>query len=172
MLLDCELVFVLGGVRSGKSRHAESIVQAWPHPWTYVATAQALDQEMVVRIDSHRERRGEDWRTLEVPLELAGAIRNSGEGVPVLVDCLTMWLSNHLLSEHDLEIEMERLAAAIMGRRGPLCLVANEVGFGVVPENALARRFRDAAGVLNQRMARLADRVVFVVAGLPLVLKE
>lgn len=167
----CDLVLVLGGARSGKSNHAERLVMSWPSPWIYMATAQAFDPEMAERIAGHRRRRSEEWRTVEAPLALAEAILAAEEGAPVLVDCLTLWLSNQMLAGNRIEAETQQLEAAIMARRGPLCLVANEVGLGIVPENALARRFRDAAGMLNQRMAALADGVVFVAAGLPIVLK-
>jgi adenosylcobinamide kinase / adenosylcobinamide-phosphate guanylyltransferase len=144
---------------------------SWPRPWTYLATAQAFDAEMAERIAVHRFRRNEGWLTVEAPLSLAEAVAGLDEGAPALVDCLTLWLSNRLLAGDDVKMEAERLADAVAVRRGPLCLVANEVGLGIVPENALARRFRDAAGLLSQRIAALADRVIFVAAGLPLVLK-
>jgi len=166
------LTLVLGGARSGKSRYAESLITAHPPPWVYVATAEALDDEMRARIADHRARRGADWRVVEAPRDLAGALMGLGEGGAVLVDCLTLWLSNRMLADADLESESTRLQTALADIAAPVVLVSNEVGFGIVPDNALARRFRDAQGWLNQRMAAVAARVVLMVAGLPLVVKE
>lgn len=162
---------VLGGARSGKSALAERLtLAAGAHP-LYIATAEAWDDEMRARIAEHRARRdGLGWETCEAPLQLAVALTAEPER-PVLVDCLTLWLTNHLLAEHDLDAETDALLAALPVRRGPVVLVANEVGLGIVPDNALARRFRDAAGRLNQRVAQIADLVVLTAAGLPLVLK-
>lgn len=165
------LVLVLGGARSGKSAHGESLVTAQPGPWAYLATAQALDTEMAERIALHRAQRGPGWQTHDVPLDLAGALDSLPHQQPVLVDCLTLWLTNHLLADHDLEAESAALEAALLRRPGLTVCVANEVGLGIVPDNALARRFRDAAGRLNQRLARQAGRVLFLVAGLPMVVK-
>jgi adenosyl cobinamide kinase/adenosyl cobinamide phosphate guanylyltransferase len=161
---------VLGGVRSGKSRHAEQIAAAFPPPWHYLATGQAWDDEMRERVAAHRARRDDRWRTVEVPVRLAAALDNAGER-PVLVDCLTLWLTNLLLEEHDIEAAVSELIGALARRRAPTVLVGSEVGMGIVPENALARRFRDEAGLLHQRVAAVADEVVLVVAGLPLVVK-
>jgi len=166
------LTLVLGGARSGKSRYAESLITAHPPPWVYVATAEALDDEMRARIADHRARRGADWRVVEAPRDLAGALMGLGEGGAVLVDCLTLWLTNLMLADADLESESTRLQTALADIAVPVVLVSNEVGFGIVPDNALARRFRDAQGWLNQRMAAVAARVVLMVAGLPLVVKE
>jgi adenosylcobinamide kinase/adenosylcobinamide-phosphate guanylyltransferase len=163
------VTLVLGGARSGKSRYAESLIAACPPPWLYVATAEPRDDEMRARIAEHRARRGADWRTIEAPRDLAGAM--TIEGGALLVDCLTLWLSNLMLAGADIEAETERLEAALAQAGGPLVMVSNEVGFGIVPDNALARRFRDAQGRLNQRIAARADRVVLMVAGLPLVVK-
>jgi adenosylcobinamide kinase/adenosylcobinamide-phosphate guanylyltransferase len=166
------LTLVLGGARSGKSRHAEALVTARAPPWRYVATAAALDAQMRARIAEHRARRGAGWRTHEALIELPATIERLGRGeAPILVDCLTLWLTNLLLGEHDIEAAGKALLAALAGARAPVVLVANEVGLGIVPDNALARRFRDEAGRLNQRVAELADRVVFMAAGLPLPLK-
>lgn len=166
------LVLVLGGARSGKSRHAEMLVEAQPAPWAYIATAEAYDDEMRARIALHRGRRRVGWQTHDAPLDLAGRVAALPAGQPVLVDCLTLWLTNHLLADHDLDAEAARLEAALVARAGLTVCVANEVGFGIVPDNALARRFRDAAGLLNQRLAARARRVVLVVAGLPLTVKD
>lgn len=167
------LTLVLGGARSGKSRHAEGLVEALPGACrVYVATGAAGDAEMAARIAAHRARRGDAWSTIEAPHDLAGAIaREAAPGVAVLVDCLTLWLSNLLLAGADLDAARSALLDALAGARGPVVCVANEVGLGIVPDNALARAFRDAAGRLNQDVAAAADRVVFVAAGLPLVLK-
>jgi adenosylcobinamide kinase / adenosylcobinamide-phosphate guanylyltransferase len=166
------LTLVLGGARSGKSRHAESLITASaPPPWIYVATAQALDAEMTERIAHHRARRGTGWQTMEAPHDLAGAIAAAPADAALLVDCLTLWLSNHMLAEADIDADTTAVEKALARRRAPTVLVSNEVGSGVVPENALARRFADLQGRLNQRIAGSADRVVLVVAGLPLTLK-
>ncbi len=165
------LTFVIGGARSGKSRHAELLVTALPSPWTYIATAQAYDDEMRERIALHRARRGEGWTTVDAPLDLVGAIEALPDGQLLLVDCLTLWLTNHMLADHDVEAEGRRLAEVLSRPRGPRFVVSNEVGLGIVPDNALARRFRDAAGRLNQHVAAVADSVLMMVAGLPLKVK-
>ncbi len=166
-----KLTLVLGGARSGKSRYAESLIAALPPPWTYIATAEAGDAEMSERIAAHRARRGAQWQTVEAPRDLAGSIA-ARERAPALVDCLTLWLSNLMLANADIEAEVVRLESALDAAAAPAVLVANEVGSGIVPETSLGRRFRDWQGILNQRIAARADRVVLVVAGLPLVLKE
>lgn len=165
------LTLVLGGARSGKSRHAEALVEALPAPWTYVATAQAWDNEMVARIAEHRARRSADWITVDAPLDLADAIRARPAGQPVLVDCLTLWLTNLILAERDTDAACDELVAACAAASGHVVLVSSEVGLGIVPDNALARRFRDEAGRLHQRLAGHAGRVVFMVAGLPMQVK-
>ncbi|UVK36408.1 bifunctional adenosylcobinamide kinase/adenosylcobinamide-phosphate guanylyltransferase [Mesorhizobium sp. AR10] len=165
------MTFIIGGARSGKSAHAEKLVTAGAAPWTYIATAEAYDDEMRQRIALHRARRGEGWTTVDAPLDLAGEIAALPEGRPVLVDCLTLWLTNHMLADHDLESECLRLADVLSRPRGPWFVVSNEVGQGIVPDNALARRFRDVAGRLNQQVAAIADTVLLMVAGLPLKVK-
>ncbi|MCW0182755.1 bifunctional adenosylcobinamide kinase/adenosylcobinamide-phosphate guanylyltransferase [Zavarzinia sp.] len=170
------VTLVLGGARSGKSRHAEALVrEAGAAPWTYVATAEAWDEEMRTRIAHHRAERavtGEGgWITIDSPLDLAGALRSAAAESPVLVDCLTLWLTNLMLGERDVSAALEAFFDALSMRKAPVVLVANEVGLGIVPENALARAFRDAAGRLNQRIAARAGRVLFIVAGLPVVVK-
>jgi adenosylcobinamide kinase / adenosylcobinamide-phosphate guanylyltransferase len=164
------LTLILGGARSGKSRYAESLVTALPAPWPYLATAEARDTEMAERIAAHRTRRGAGWTTIEAPRDLAGALAAYGKA-PVLVDCLTLWLSNVLLADADVDAEIAQLESALAHVAAPIVLVANEVGFGIVPDNALGRRFRDLQGLLNQRIAARADRVILVVAGLPLMIK-
>ena len=163
------VTLVLGGARSGKSRHAEEIVTALPGPWLYVATAEPLDDEMRARIAQHRARRGIGWQTIEAPLDVAAAM--GARPGPALVDCLTLWLTNLLLGGRDVAAATQRLLAALDERTEPTVLVANEVGLGVVPDNALGRAFRDAAGRLNQQLAARADAVLFMVAGLPMRLK-
>jgi adenosylcobinamide kinase/adenosylcobinamide-phosphate guanylyltransferase len=166
------LTFVLGGARSGKSRFAEALVEGAARCGTYCATAEAGDEEMAERIAAHRARRGAFWRTIEAPLALADAIAAEATPErPLLVDCLTLWLSNLMLAEAPIEQAFAILRMALRDAAGPIVLVANEVGLGLVPETLLGRRFRDAVGRLNQEIAALADRVVFITAGLPLVLK-
>ena len=164
------LTLVLGGARSGKSRHAERLITAHPAPWVYIATAQAFDAEMQARIAQHRARRDDGWRTLEAPLDLPAALADAGDA-PVLLDCLTLWLTNLMLGEHDLPASIAAFEAALADRAAPTLVVSNEVGLGIVPDNALARAFRDQAGLLNQRIAARADRVLFLVAGLPMIVK-
>ena len=166
------LTLVLGGARSGKSRHAESIAAVSGLRLVYVATAEARDLEMAARIADHRARRGPRWTTVEAPLDLADALaaQASPAGV-VLADCLTLWLSNILLAGRPAEAEVGRLCDVLAGLGGPAILVSNEVGLGIVPDNPLARSFRDHQGRLNQRIAMLAERVDFLAAGLPLRLK-
>jgi adenosylcobinamide kinase/adenosylcobinamide-phosphate guanylyltransferase len=166
------LTLVLGGARSGKSRHAEDLVTATAPPWSYIATAQAFDDEMTARIAQHRERRAPGWRTIEAPRDLAGAIAaHAGSGQALLIDCLTLWLSNVMLAEADVDAACDLLVDALARAGGPIVVVSNEVGLGIVPDNALARRFRDAQGRLNQQVAASADRVVLMAAGLPLRMK-
>jgi len=164
------LTFVLGGARSGKSRYAEGVIAALSPPWAYVATADAGDEEMSARIKAHRERRGADWRTIEAPRDLS-AVLAACRQMPVLVDCLTLWLSNLMLADADIEKEMQVLETTLASRTVPTVVVANEVGSGIVPDYPLGRRFRDLQGILNQRIAARADRVVLMVAGLPLAVK-
>ncbi|MFO1142150.1 MAG: bifunctional adenosylcobinamide kinase/adenosylcobinamide-phosphate guanylyltransferase [Amaricoccus sp.] len=165
------LTLVLGGARSGKSRHAEALTTARPAPWLYLATAQALDAEMHTRIAEHRARRPAGWQTEEVPLDLASALARAPEDRPLLVDCLTLWLSNHLMAGEDPAAATSALLAVLAAPRGPWVLVSNETGLGIVPENALARRVRAAQGILNQQVAALADSVILTVAGIPLKVK-
>ncbi|MGA2893415.1 MAG: bifunctional adenosylcobinamide kinase/adenosylcobinamide-phosphate guanylyltransferase [Xanthobacteraceae bacterium] len=169
-----KLTFILGGARSGKSRYAESVISAlpppWQAPWAYIATAEAGDAEMAERIAAHRTRRGSDWQTVEAPRALAAALK-SCHTMPVLVDCLTLWLSNLMLAEADIDMEIGLFEQALTTASSPVVLVANEVGYGIVPDYPLGRRFRDLQGLLNQRIAARAERVVLVVAGLPLAVK-
>jgi adenosylcobinamide kinase/adenosylcobinamide-phosphate guanylyltransferase len=167
------VTLVLGGARSGKSRFAENLLAAHPGARVYLATAEAGDTEMAERIRRHRERRGAGWSTLEVPIELAPALETAAlDGSAVLVDCLTLWLSNLMAAGRDVAGEGDRLVATLLRLRGPAVLVSNEVGLGIVPDNALARAFRDHAGLLHQAVAKAADRVYFIAASLPLLLKD
>ena len=164
---------VLGGARSGKSAYAEGLIRDASIHAVYLATAEAGDQEMAARIARHRSQRGDGWRTIEEPLDLVGTLRTVVRANrPVLVDCLTLWLSNLMHAERDIAAETAALVEAIGELAGPVVFVSNEVGQGIVPDNALARAFRDHAGRLHQRVAAAADRVVFVTAGLPMVLKS
>jgi adenosylcobinamide kinase/adenosylcobinamide-phosphate guanylyltransferase len=166
------VTFVLGGARSGKSRYAEGLGGA-AKKRTYMATAEIIDEEMRDRIASHRERRGERWVTCEAPLNLAAALRDAdAESRLVLIDCITVWLGNLMHHGRDVTAEVDRLCEALSTAKGHVIVVANEVGQGIVPDNALARRFRDEAGLANQKIAEIADEVIFMAAGLPLTLKK
>jgi adenosylcobinamide kinase/adenosylcobinamide-phosphate guanylyltransferase len=167
------VTLVLGGARAGKSRFAETLAASRPGRRVYLATAAAGDAEMAERIRRHRARRGAGWTTVEEPLDLAGALAARGsEGATVLVDCLTLWLSNLMQAGRNPAAEIGRLVTALARRDGPVILVSNEVGLGIVPDNAVARAFRDHAGRLHQAVAAVADRVYFMAAGLPLLLKD
>lgn len=166
------LTLILGGARSGKSRKAEELVTALPAPWVYIATAQAFDGEMQDRIRVHQGDRAEGWVTVEEPLDLVAALsRANATGRPVLVDCLTLWLTNIMLDGRDVQQETARLLDLLPSLTAPVVLVGNEVGLGIVPDNRLSRLFRDHAGRLHQDIARIADKVLFMAAGLPMMLK-
>ena len=165
------MTLVLGGARSGKSRYTEWLIATYPPPWIYVATAEARDDEMAERIAAHRARRDAGWQTVEAPHNLAGALEAAPAGAAILVDCLTLWLSNLMEGPFDIEAQTARLQEVLAGRTGPTVLVSNEVGLGIVPDSALARRFRDLQGTLNQKLAAQATRVVMMVAGLPVTVK-
>lgn len=166
------LTFITGGARSGKSVRAQALAESQPGELVYLATAQAFDDEMTDRIARHQRDRGPRWRTVECPIDLPGAIaREAAPGRVLLVDCLTLWTSNLLLGECDFAEASGRLAEALFAARCPVILVSNEVGMGIVPDNALARQFRDMAGRLNQDIAALADRAELVVSGLVVPLK-
>ncbi|HET6525352.1 bifunctional adenosylcobinamide kinase/adenosylcobinamide-phosphate guanylyltransferase [Sphingopyxis sp.] len=165
-------LFVIGGARSGKSRYAQARAEAAGGDPVFVATAEAFDDEMRERIARHRADRDARWSTVEAPRELPAAIDAlGGAGAVVLVDCLTLWVSNLLLAGADVRVAGRQLCDAVARFDGTLILVANEVGLGIVPDNALARAFRDAAGQLNQSVAAAAAEVVLLTAGLPLTLK-
>jgi adenosylcobinamide kinase/adenosylcobinamide-phosphate guanylyltransferase len=167
------VTLVLGGASSGKSRYAESLIARAPKPWIYIATAEGRDEEMAARIKAHQARRAEGWeKTVEAPHDLPDAVSDAPANAAVLVDCLTFWLSNLMEGYFDVGAQTARLLEALKGRAGPTVLVSNEVGYGIVPDNALARRFRDLQGELNQKIAAEAERVVVVVAGIPVAVKS
>ncbi len=171
-----QLVLVLGGCRSGKSRFAQELAERLGKRKLFVATAEPFDDEMRERIAKHRADRGPEWQTVEAPVALAAALRNhAAEADVVVVDCLTVWLGNLLCPEHQpLRWQADAVSSLLGGlakRRAHIIVVSNEVGLGIVPDNALARRFRDEQGRLNQQVAAIADSVVFVAAGLPMTLK-
>ena len=165
------MTLVLGGARSGKSNYAETLATAIPPPWIYVATAQAGDEEMRLRIAEHQAARGQGWSTVEAPLDLPRALLSAPGGTPILVDCITLWLSNLMLGGRDVDASVVALELALKRRQAPTIVVSNEVGLGIVPDTPLGRDFRDKAGVLNQRLASLANRVIFMVAGQPMTVK-
>jgi adenosylcobinamide kinase / adenosylcobinamide-phosphate guanylyltransferase len=168
-------MLILGGVRSGKSRHAEELARNQTRAVTLIATAEARDEEMTARIEAHRRHRDARWCVIEEPVALAAALRTADSSETlVIVDCLTVWLSN-LLCGKDADAsrrETQALLDVLGSLAGECILISNEVGFGIIPANALARRFGDEAGVLHQRLASQCDRVVLMVAGLPLTVKE
>lgn len=165
------LMIVTGGAKSGKSRYAEQVVTGSGRPRVYIATAQVWDDEMRAKVEAHRVDRGGDWHTVEAPQNVASALAQVPADSVVLLDCATMWLTNCMLDERDLEAETAALLAALVACPAPVVVVTNELGWSIVPDNALARRFRDAQGRLNQRLAAEAAVVVAVISGLPLALK-
>ncbi|UXN65987.1 bifunctional adenosylcobinamide kinase/adenosylcobinamide-phosphate guanylyltransferase [Phyllobacterium sp. A18/5-2] len=166
------VTFILGGARSGKSSFAEGLIEASGLEAVYLATGKAWDDEMSARIGLHKARRGSAWTTIEVPLDLVGLLQSESAGNrAVLVDCLTLWLTNLMMAERDIEAETAELVAVLPRLKGPLVFVSNEVGLGIVPENRMAREFRDHAGRLHQAVAGAAATVYFVAAGLPLKMK-
>ena len=166
-----QTILITGGARSGKSAIAEARALSLGGRATYIATAQAFDDEMKARIAAHQLRRGPEWTTLQAPVALVAALAGTDGRGARLVDCLTLWLTNLMLGGHDWRAETGRLLAALPAQVDPVVIVTNEVGSGIVPENALARAFRDAAGELNQQVAAVADEVILAVAGLPLRVK-
>jgi len=169
-------VLILGGARSGKSAHAQRLAEetasAAGRRLVMVATAEALDDEMADRIVRHKADRGPQWRTIEAPIELPKAIDGLQAGDVAVVDCLTLWLSNLMCRDADIGLATASLLESVGRTPAALILVSNEIGFGIVPDNALARRFRDEAGRLHQRIAAIADDVLMIAAGLPLILKS
>ena len=164
-------LLITGGARSGKSSFAEQRVKAFGAPLVYIATAEAFDSEMKDRIALHKARRGPDWKTVHAPLNLPQALREADGKGPCLVDCLTIWLNNLMFAEQGTATAADQLVAAIAARSDPVVLVTNEVGSGIVPENALARRFRDEAGRMNQIIAAAVDEVYISISGIPVRIK-
>ncbi len=165
------LTLVLGGANSGKSAFAEGLVLATHLSPVYIATMQPWDEEGTAKVEAHRLQRGPHWRTVEEPLHLGPVLTTVTEAEAVLIDCATLWLTNHLMAEHDLDAAGDMLLADLAACPAPVVIVSNEVGMGIVPDNAMARAFRTAQGRLNQRLATRADAVFAVMAGLPLRLK-
>jgi adenosylcobinamide kinase/adenosylcobinamide-phosphate guanylyltransferase len=169
------IYFITGGARSGKSGFAETLAEGLPGKRAYVATAQALDEEMAARIAKHQKDRGSAWDTFEEPLAIPELIRKLSDQYPVmLLDCLTLWLSNvmaHTENDGQALLRTDELVSAVRDYKGSSIIVSNEVGLGIVPDNPLARKFRDLAGILNQKMARAADEVYFTAAGIPMKIK-
>jgi adenosylcobinamide kinase/adenosylcobinamide-phosphate guanylyltransferase len=174
MMRGCMKTLILGGVRSGKSRYAEELARTHTGPVTVIATGSAQDEEMAARIEAHRRNRPPDWSVIEEPTRLAAALRRAATPAGlVIVDCLTLWVSNLLCGEDGdaLRREFDQLLEVLPNLSGDCILISNEVGLGIIPVSALARRFGDEAGILHQRLACLCDRVIFMVAGLPLAVK-
>ena len=165
------VTLILGGARSGKSRHAEAVAAKHRGGKTYIATAEAFDDEMRARIDQHREQRDKGWTTCEAPLDLVAAFTAAATGF-VLIDCITVWIGNLMHHRRDVKREVALLCGALTSTKARVVIVSNEVGLGIVPDNALARTFRDEQGLANQRIAEIADEVILVAAGLPMVLKK
>lgn len=164
-------ILITGGARSGKSGIAETMTLALGRPAIYIATATARDAEMTDRIAAHQARRGSEWRTVVAPIDLADALAATDGAGPRLVDCLTLWLTNLMLSDRDWQCEARAMLALLPEQSSPVLFVTNEVGSGIVPDNQLARAFRDAAGLLNQWVASEVDEVYLAVSGLPLKVK-
>lgn len=164
-------ILITGGARSGKSAIAERLVKRMGDAPVYIATAQAFDTEMEARIATHQARRGPEWTTVNAPLDLVQALRDTDAGQPRLVDCLTLWLTNLMLADRDLAAESAALVAEISLQSEPVVFVTNEVGSGIVPENKMARDFRDAAGALNQHVASICEEVYLAVSGQALKVK-
>jgi adenosylcobinamide kinase/adenosylcobinamide-phosphate guanylyltransferase len=165
------LTIVTGGAKSGKSRYAEGLATATNRPRIYIATARVWDDEIRDKVAAHRSDRGTDWHTIDAPRDVAAALALVPSESVVLLDCATMWLSNCMLDEADLEAETAVLLAALAACPAPVVVVTNELGWSIVPDNALARRFQNAQGRLNQQLAAQAGLVVAVISGLPLTLK-
>ena len=166
------VTLILGGTSSGKSLYGETLVEGTALKRLYVATGSSGDAEMAARIARHKARRGKNWRCIEEPLELGKTLQLASRAdTAILADCLTLWLSNLMAAMRNITAETDELLTILPKLKGPLVLVSNEVGLGIVPENALAREFRDHQGRLNQKIAKAADRVIFMTAGLPMILK-
>ncbi len=169
-----KIIFILGGARSGKSTFAIKEVSEISGGRVYIATAEVLDEEMRERIENHKRLRGDGWITYEEPLRIGDLVEDiKGKYSVILIDCLTLWLSNLMKAGLNIEVEIESFISSILTPHSSLMyIVSNEVGMGIVPENEMARRFRDMAGVLNQKMAEVSDKVYMVVAGIPIKIKD
>ncbi len=168
-----KLVFITGGARSGKSTFALNESSRILGNKAYIATAEALDEEMKERIEKHKKQRGNSWDTYEEPIKIADVIKRiEDQYSAIVIDCLTLWLSNLFLNNKNVEREIESLCSSLSTVHCPLFIVSNEVGMGIVPENKIARNFRDMAGILNQKVAEISDKVYVIIAGIPLKLKE
>jgi len=170
-----KIIFILGGARSGKSTYALKEVSKFSGKKVYIATAEALDEEMQQRIENHKRHRSDEWITYEEPLRIAEVIEEiEGKYSVIVIDCLTLWLSNVMHGNLDIGYEIENLVDTLRATRNASCIyiVSNEVGMGIVPENEMSRRFRDMAGLLNQKIAEVADEVYMVVAGMPMKIKD
>ncbi len=165
------VTFILGGARSGKSRYAEALARKHQGSKFYIATAEAIDAEMRERIAMHRSRRGTAWITREAPLDLVAALAEAKTGF-ILIDCITVWIGNLMHHGRDVRAEVAALCDALKKTKARVAVVSNEVGLSIVPENALARAFRDEQGFANQRIAEIAGAAVFIAAGLPIILKR
>lgn len=172
-MADYPVILIVGGARSGKSHYGENLVEQSGKTPVYLATAEARDDEMLDRINIHQQRRGDHWQTIEESLEIASIIEKiSSPDHIILVDCLTLWLSNLMTEQKDVASAMKRLLTCLEQVQGPVIMISNEVGLGIVPNNALARAFRDEAGRINQAVASTASDVLFMAAGLPICLKK
>lgn len=168
-----KIVFITGGARSGKSSFAMAEASRINGKKAYIATAEALDEEMRQRIENHKRQRGNDWVTYEEPLKIAEVIKEiEGKYSAILIDCLTLWLSNLFMNNKKIEREIESFCCSLSTVHCPLFIVSNEVGMGIVPDNELSRKFRDMAGLLNQKIASTSDEVYMVMAGIPAKIKE
>ena len=167
-----KIIFVTGGARSGKSSFALKEASKISGRKAYIATAEALDAEMKKRIERHKKDRGNDWNTYEEPLRIADVLKKiKYEYDAVVLDCLTLWLSNLINAELNVKSEIESFISSLVTRHSTLFIISNEVGMGIVPENELAREFRDIAGILNQRAAEISDEVYMVILGIPVRIK-
>jgi adenosylcobinamide kinase/adenosylcobinamide-phosphate guanylyltransferase len=170
-----KVIFITGGCRSGKSRYALDYANRHFSKKLYLATCEVLDQEMAQRVENHKKMRGPEWQTVEEPLEVVEKVRRYGdEAEVVLLDCITLWLSNLLLKwDDDSKVtgEVDRLIETLKKSQASFLIVSNEVGMGIVPADPLSRRFRDLSGTANQRIAEVADTLILMVSGLPIFLK-
>ncbi|MDI2112604.1 bifunctional adenosylcobinamide kinase/adenosylcobinamide-phosphate guanylyltransferase [Commensalibacter nepenthis] len=163
--------FILGGAKSGKSHYAEMQMTQYVQPWIYLATGRAWDDEMKQKIQHHQERRGLGWVTVEEPIQIANYLKQS-KNTPILIDCLTLWLTNLMMDNRDIEQETKQFIDALQSYGGDILIVSNEVGQGIVPADSMSRAFRNYAGILHQQIAQIADQFIFMVAGYPIIMKS